>query len=122
MDLNELANKLNKINDEKEELNEDFKNIVQTISEKDETNESRDVKYTLYEDYELTYQRENDKYHDFINSFSWSYLQMMDLYVGEDLPRDYMNNMEELYTIFIFYFLLKDYFINIKSTYDFHYF
>ena len=117
MDLNELANKLNKINDEKEELNEDFKNIVQTISEKDETNESRDVKYSLYKDYELTYQRENDKYHDFINSLSWSYLQMTDLYVGEDLPRDYMNNMEELYTIFIFYFLLKDYFINIKSTY-----
>ena len=50
MDLNELANKLNKINDEKEELNEDFKNIVQTISEKYETNESRDVKYSLYED------------------------------------------------------------------------
>ena len=117
MNLDELANKLNKINDEKEELNEDFKNIVQTISEKDETNESRDVKYSLYKDYELTYQRENDKYYDFINSFSWSYLQMMDLYVGEDLPRDYLNNLEELYTIFIFYFLLKDYFINIKSTY-----
>ena len=117
MNLNELANKLNKINDEKEELNEDFKNIVQNISVKDETNETRDVKYSLYKDYELTYQRENDKYHDFINSVSWSYLEMTDLYVGEDLPRDYLNNLEELYTIFILYFLLKDYFINIKPTY-----
>ena len=48
MNLNELANKLNKINDENKELNEDFKNIVQNISVKDETNETRDVKYSLY--------------------------------------------------------------------------
>ena len=33
MNLDDLTNKLNKINDEKEKLNEDFKNIVQTISE-----------------------------------------------------------------------------------------
>ena len=113
MNLEELSRKLNKIIDEKEELNENFKQIVQDISEKDDTNEARDIKYSLYNDYKLTYQIENDKYHDFINSLSWSYLQMTDLYVGEDLPTDYLNNLEELYTLFIFYFLTKEYFMNI---------
>lgn len=116
MNIDELSRKLNKINNEKEILNENFKQIVQDISEKDDTNETRDVKYSLYKDYKLTYQRENDKYHDFINQFSPSYLQMMDLYVGENLPTDYLNNLEELYTLFIFYFLTKEYFMNIEST------
>ena len=42
---------------------------------------------------------------------------MMDLYVGENLPTDYLNNLEELYTLFIFYFLTKEYFVNIVPTY-----
>lgn len=117
MNLEELSRKLNKIDDEKDELNKDFKQIVQHISLNDETNETRDIKYSLYKDYELTYQKENDKYHDFINQFSFSYLQMMDLYVGENLPTDYLNNLEELYTLFIFYFLTKEYFDNIEPTY-----
>ena len=117
MNLEELSRKLNKINNEKDELNNDFKQIVQHISLNDETNETRDIKYSLYKDYKLTYQKQNDKYHDFINSLSWSYLQLTDLYVGEDLPTDYLNNLEELYTLFIFYFLTKEYFVNIVPTY-----
>ena len=47
-------------------------------------------------------------YHDLINSLSKAYVNMSrTLYVGENLPRDYLDNIEELYSLFVLSFLFK---------------
>ena len=54
--LDELSKKLNKINLESEILNEKFKDTVNYVSQIDETNETRELKYSLYEGNEKLYQ------------------------------------------------------------------
>ena len=87
-DIDSLNEKLNTINSEKDILNEELKNTIDYIADIDETNVTRELKYSMYDGLERMYQIENDKYHDLIGRYSEAYLEMSDFYVGKDLPRD----------------------------------
>jgi len=104
-DLDKLSKQFNKIETDNKNLNNDLQNIVSNVCD---TKESREFKYQFLNGFELLYQKENDKYHDLINSFSDAYLNMSrEIYVGEDLPRDYLNEIDELYSLFVLSFLFK---------------
>ena len=103
--IDSLNKKLNNINDEKDILNEHLKQTINTISDLDETNQTRELKYSMYDGLEKLYQIENDKYHDLIWRYSDSYLEMSDFYVGKDLPKDdFKKNLLDIY-MFMFYIL-----------------
>ena len=100
-DLDELENKLNKIEIKNEELNEELKQTIHHIADIDESNVTRELKYSMYEDAERLYQIENDKYKDLIGQFSMAYLEMSDFYVGPKLPRkDFKDNLIGMYMLF----------------------
>ena len=104
-DLDKLTKKLNKIDNDKKNINIELDNIVSNVCT---TKESREFKYQFLNGFELLYQKENDKYHDLINSFSDAYLNMSrTLYVGENLPKDYLSEIDELYSLFVLSFLFK---------------
>ena len=104
-DLDKLSKQFSKIETDKSIINNNLQNIVSNVCN---TKESREFKYQFLNGFELLYQKENDKYHDLINSFSKPYLKMSrEIYVGEDLPRDYLNEIDELYSLFVLSFLFK---------------
>ena len=114
-DLDELNEKFNKINYDKDILNEELKESIHHIADIDETNITRELKYDMYDGLERIYQIENDKYKDLISRYSQAYLEMSDFYVGEELPRDdFKKNVLDIYT-FIFYVLEN---CNIMNEYD----
>ena len=109
-DFEFIENKLNKITKESQKLEKEFKKTVNDISEKDITQETNILKYSLYEGKEKEYQILNDKYKKLISNFSEAYLSMSDFYVGPELPREYvfkcdtyLDNIPELYSLFIYY-------------------
>ena len=107
-DIKKLCSKFNTITKTQNIINKDLNNLINNISKQNDSKESREFKYKFYKGYELTYQIENDKYHDLINSFSSAYLSMSrSLYVGENLPKDYLDNIDELYALFVLSFLFK---------------
>ena len=96
-DLDELENKLNKIETKNEELNEELKQTIHHIADIDETNVTRELKYSMYEGSERLYQIENDKYKDLIGQFSFEYLELTEFYVGPELPRkDFNDNFKNV--------------------------
>ena len=98
-DIDSLNKKLNHIQNEKDILNEELKNTIDYIADIDETNVTRELKYSMYDGLERMYQIENDKYHDLIWRYSEAYLEMSDFYVGKDLPRDdFKKNLIDIYT------------------------
>ena len=104
-DLDELENKLNKIETKNEELNEELKQTIHHIADIDESNVTRELKYSMYEDAERLYQIENDKYKDLIGQFSLAYLELTEFYVGPELPRkdfndNFKNNLIGIYMLF----------------------
>ena len=97
-DINSLNKKLNDIQNEKDILNDELKDTIDYIADIDETNVTRELKYSMYEGLERMYQIENDKYHDLIGRYSEAYLEMSDFYVGPDLPRDdFKKNLMDIY-------------------------
>ena len=115
MDIKILEKRLNDISVKKDELNEDLKNTIHHLADLDETNMTRQLKYSMYDGFERLYQIENDKYHDLIDKYSQAYLDICDFYVGEDLPRDdFKKNLMDI-CLFTDY-VLKN--INVMNEYD----
>ena len=115
MNIKNLEKKLNDISIEKDELNEDLKNIIHYFADLDTTNQTRILKYSMYDGFERLYQIENDKYHDLIGKYSQAYLDICDFYVGEDLPRDdFKKNLMDIY-LFMNYVIEN---IDIMNEYD----
>ena len=96
-DLDELENKLNKIETKNEELNEELKQTIDHVADIDESNVTRELKYSMYEGSERLYQIENDKYKDLIGQFSFEYLELTEFYVGPELPRKDFNDNFKIY-------------------------
>ena len=104
-DIDSLNKKLNDIQNEKDILNDELKDTIDYIADIDETNVTRELKYSMYDGLERMYQIENDKYHDLIWRYSDSYLEMSDFYVGKNLPKDdFKKNLMDIY-MFMFYVL-----------------
>lgn len=115
MDINDLEKRLNNIDNKKEELNDDLKNIIHHFADLDKTNQTRILKYSMYDGFERLYQIENDKYHDLISKYSQAYLDICDFYVGPDLPRDdFKKNLMDIY-LFMDYVVEN---IDVMNTYD----
>ena len=115
MDIKNLEKKLNDISIKKNKLNDNFKNTIHHLSDLDETNMTRQLKYDMYDGFERLYQIENDKYHDLICKYSQAYLDICDFYVGEDLPRDdFKKNLMDIY-LFTDY-VIKN--IDVMNEYD----
>lgn len=113
-DFDSIENKLNKITKESQKLEKEFIKTVHNISEKDITQETNTLKYSLYEGKEKEYQILNDKYKELISGFSEAYLSMSDFYVGPELPREYvfnndkyLDNIPELYSLYIYYAMFE---------------
>ena len=103
--LNELEKKLNKIEAKNKELNDELKETIDHVADIDETNVTRELKYSMYEGSEKLYQIENDKYKDLISQFSLEYLELTEFYVGPELPRkdfndNFKNNLIGMYMLF----------------------
>ena len=115
MDIENLECRLNDISIKKDQLNEDFKNTIHHLADLDTTNQTRILKYSMYDGFERLYQIENDKYHDLIDKYSQAYLDICDFYVGEDLPRDdFKKNLIDIY-LFTDY-VIKN--IDVMNEYD----
>lgn len=115
MDIDDLEKRFNDISLKKDELNDNFKNTIYHLADLDETNQTRQLKYDMYDGFEKIYQIENDKYHDLICKYSQAYLDICDFYVGKDLPRDdFKKNLMDIY-LFTDY-VLKN--INVMNEYD----
>lgn len=96
--IDDLNKRLKSISENAEKLNEKFKKTVNHLADIDETNMTRELKYSMYTGLERLYQIENDKYHDLISKYSQSYLDICDFYVGENLPRDdFKKNLMDIY-------------------------
>mgnify|MGYP001427612773 CR=1 FL=1 len=113
MNLDELENRLNKISSDSKNLDNDFKNLVKNISEKDDTKRTRQEYYDCLSDSEREYQKYNDIYKDWINSYSKEYIEMSEFYVGEELPREHYlqskKDVIELYKLFMYYGMMEHY-------------
>lgn len=111
MNIDELENKLNKISSDSKNLEHNFKNITKKLSEKDDTKRTRQDYYECLSDTEREYQKNNDIYKDWINSFSKEYIEMSDFYVGEELPREHYlqskKDVIELYKLFVYYGMIE---------------
>lgn len=114
-DIEKLGKLLNNINKEKEIINNTLKKSINYYSKIDYTNQTKELKYSMYdglelilEDFndacielELIYEEFNDAYIEYIESFSKSYIEMSDFYVGPFLPKD------------LFYKKIWEYFFNV---------
>jgi hypothetical protein len=114
-DIESMTKKLNDIEIEKDKLNEELKQTITNICDKDITQQTKEIKYSMYDGKEREYQIQNDKYKELISGFSDAYLSMSDFYVGPELPKDYiisnetyLDNIPELYAIFIFFALFQE--------------
>tara|TARA_B110001450_G_scaffold231668_1_gene233722 strand:- start:1662 stop:2015 length:354 start_codon:yes stop_codon:yes gene_type:complete len=115
MNIINLEKKLNNISIKKDELNDDLKNIIHYLADLDETNQTRQLKYDMYDGLDKLYEIENDKYHDLIWKYSDSYLEMSDFYVGKNLPKDdFKKNLSDIY-MFMYYVLEN---MNYMNEYD----
>jgi len=116
--LNELEKKLNKIEEKNKELNDELKETIDHVADIDETNVTRELKYSMYEGSEKLYQIENDKYKDLISQFSLEYLEMSDFYVGHELPRkDFNDNFKDnLIGIYMLFFWIIANYDNLEKT------
>jgi len=97
-DYESLNKKLNDIQHKKEVFNEELKKTINFVADLDESNVTRELKYTMYEGLDKLYEINNDKYHDLIGRYSKAYLEMSDFYVGENLPKDdFKKNLIDIY-------------------------
>jgi len=105
MNMNEMIDKLNKIDNNLKQENLNLIHITKKIADLTEDDQIKQDYYDLLPDYEKVYQKKNDEYKKLISGFSKAYLEISDFYVGENLPRqtflDSKKDMYELVTLFI---------------------
>ena len=119
MNIEELENKLNNIdknlkNSEEDKIinnikkNENFNNL--NIDQKNQINNEYYKKFSYHE---KLYQQQNEEYKKLISQFSNAYLEICDFYVGPELPRktflDSKKDMKELFSLFILGALFEPY-------------
>ena len=104
-DIDSITKTLKNIDKEKDKLNEELKQTITNICDKDITQQTKEIKYSMYDGKEREYQIQNDKYKELISGFSDAYLSMSDFYVGPELHREtYLDSKKdvcELFTLFI---------------------
>lgn len=75
--------------------------------------------YNNFSENEKEYQKNNDKYKEWISNYSKEYIEMSEYYVGEELPREHYlqskKDIIELYKLFLFYGMMEPYLKLLKN-------
>jgi hypothetical protein len=108
MDLEELSNKLEKIDDSLKN-DKTYENLLKGL--KDFDPRVKNEYYDSLDSFERDYQKRNDEYKNLVSQFSQAYLDFCEWYVGPELPRetflDNKDSINSLYFLFIMGLFLK---------------
>lgn len=129
-DIEKLGKLLNNINKEKEIINNTLKKSINYYSKIDYTNQTKELKYSMYDglelileefndaciELELIYEEFNDAYIEYIESFSKSYIEMSDFYVGPFLPKDLFY--KKIWEYFFNVYFISVYYMNYQMNYQ----
>ena len=135
-DINALSEKLDSIDSTLKQEKNSFKDLVKKISEKDETNQSKETLYSLLDKDEKHYYLINQEYKELVSRFSLAYVEISEWYCGREIPIDiynkiykksYLNkkmnygtyldskkDVKELYKLFAFMLLFESYITRIN--------
>ena len=110
MDLDELSDKLSRIQDSLKEETSSYNSFVKNLYENNPDNiELKQEYYHTLDEKEKLYQQKNDEYKELISGFSYAYLEMSSLYVGPELPREheqtYLDDKESLNTLYMLFLM-----------------
>jgi hypothetical protein len=108
MDLDELSEKLNKIDDSLKN-DKSYETLLKKL--KDYDPDIKNEYYNSFKPSEREYQKKNDEYKLLVSQFSQAYLDFCEWYVGPELPRetflDDKDSINSLYFLFIMSMFLK---------------
>jgi hypothetical protein len=108
MDLEELSNKLEKIDDSLKN-DKTYETLLKNL--KDFDPRVKNEYYDSLDPFERDYQKRNDEYKNLVSQFSQAYLDFCEWYVGPELPRetflDNKDSINSLYFLFIMGLFLK---------------
>lgn len=135
-DINALSEKLDSIDSTLKQEKNSFKDLVKKISEKDETNQSKETLYSLLDKDEKHYYLINEEYKELVSQYSFAYVEMSEWYCGPEIPIDIYNkiykksysnkkmnygtyldskkDVKELYKLFAFMLLFESYITRIN--------
>jgi len=116
MNLDELSEKLSKIQESLKEETSSYNSFVKNLYENNPDNiDLKQEYYHTLDEKEKLYQQKNNEYKELISGFSKSYLEMRSFYVGKDLPRyenqtflDTKDDINLLYFMFVMSLFLKE--------------
>jgi len=116
MNLDELSEKLSKIQESLREETSSYNSFVKNLYENNPDNiDLKQEYYHTLDEKEKLYQQKNKEYKELISGFSESYLEMSSFYVGSDLPRyedqtflDTKADINLLYFMFVMSMFLKE--------------
>jgi len=116
MNLDELSEKLSKIQESLREETSSYNSFVKNLYENNPDNiDLKQEYYHTLDEKEKLYQQKNNEYKELISGFSESYLEMSSFYVGSDLPRyedqtflDTKADINLLYFMFVMSMFLKE--------------
>ena len=102
MDLEELSNKLEKIDDSLKN-DKSYETLLKYL--KDYDPRVKNEYYNSLDSFERDYQKRNDEYKLLVKQFSQAYLDFCEWYVGPELPRetflDDKDSINSLYFLFL---------------------
>jgi hypothetical protein len=108
MDLEELSNKLEKIDDSLKN-DKSYETLLKNL--KDFDPRVKNEYYNSLDPFERDYQKRNDEYKRLVSQFSQAYLDFCEWYVGPELPRetflDDKDSINSLYFLFLMSLFLK---------------
>ena len=110
MNLDELSEKLSKIQDSLKEETSSYNSFVKNLYENNPDNiDLKQEYYHTLDEKEKLYQQKNDEYKELISGFSYAYLEMSSFYVGPELPREheqtYLDDKESLNTLYFMFMM-----------------
>ena len=108
MDLEELSEKLEKIDDSLKN-DKSYETLLKYLKDFDPG--VKNTYYNSLNSFERDYQKRNDEYKLLVSKFSQAYLDFCEWYVGPELPRetflDDKDSINSLYFLFIMSLFLK---------------
>ena len=115
MDIDELSEKISKIQESLKEETCSYNAFVKNLYENNPDNiDLKQEYYHTLDEREKIYHLKNDEYKELISGFSDAYLEMSSFYVGRDLPREHVKtffdsgeDMNTLYFMFVMSLFLK---------------
>ena len=113
MNIEELFKRFDTISSSLRDENENLIELSKNLADRSEDPDVKNIYHSLLSQYEKDYQKRNDEYKALLSTFSKSYLEISDFYVGENLPREtYLDSKKdvcELFCLFILFAIWEPY-------------